>query len=163
MDVHPQLPQGLVVLASIIVETTKRLLLLRRNGGPVLPNLHYLLSSVAQHFSFLFSIIALKLFFISAVICSLSHFLRNVCRGYLDKKGLGFEFGQFGIEPVWIGLCKTWRDWLSQLLFFTCCGSHGIELNPTIFNGRLCKGKIMPAAGYLCLMFFACVGSPREE
>lgn len=54
--------------------------------------------------------------------------------------GLGFRLGQTGIQPIWVGLCKTWLDRISQLLPHCAgFGPHSISFNPTIFHARLCE------------------------
>lgn len=86
---------------------------------------------------------------------------------WVKKKGLGFRFGQARMQPVWAELCKTWHDWLSQLLLVLhsaqAAARMALSLTQLYFMPDPAKRKIMSAVAHLCLMFSAYAGSPSAE
>lgn len=134
MDVHsPPLPQGSVVQASIIDQSESRQHtgMLRRNSAQSIFTSIFSSLTVLSYTSSLY-----LSFFCSSNLLSLSKLSAEVTWIYKGK-GQGFRSG---IQPVCARLCKTWHDWLSQLLPQCAgCSPHGIEFNATIFYARLCK------------------------
>lgn len=120
--------------------------MLRRNGAQSILTNCYLLTShffpIHPQLTFLFSILSFSCHSSSNSLCLSKVTLEETLSAKVTgmNKGLGFRFGQTGIQPVWAGLCKTWLDWLSQLLPQCAgCGPHSIQFNPTVFHARLCK------------------------
>lgn len=107
--------------------------MLRRNGAQSILTNCYLLTShffpIHPQLTFLFSILSFSCHSSSNSLCLSKVTLEETLSAKVTgmNKGLGFRFGQTGIQPVWAGLCKTWLDWLSQLLPQCAgCGPHSI-------------------------------------
>lgn len=88
-------------------------------------------------------------FFIRSITSSViyrllhSYLLHILCflQSYLDERGWALGLCKLKYSPSvqgYVRLCMT--AFHSSHLVSTGCSLHGIELSPTIFHGRLCKG-----------------------
>lgn len=103
------------------------------------------LSHTSSPFSFALLLWAFSLSITSSVIYRLLHgyLLHILCflQSYLDERGWALGLCKLKYSPSvqgYVRICMT--AFHSSHLVSTGCSLHGIELSPTIFHGRLCKG-----------------------